>query len=108
MGEDGGLFATGQIRNDEAIAGERLKAETSTPVFNVRDEPVLLASPLSTALPNASRPGGVGVETDAERFIRPSCNATAEPPGRCVDEDFHEWDTNETFSGVLKSQDIEI
>jgi hypothetical protein len=33
MGAEGGLFAVGQIRNDEAIAGERLKAETSTPVF---------------------------------------------------------------------------
>jgi hypothetical protein len=33
IGEDGGLFAVERIRNDEVIAGERLKAETSTPVF---------------------------------------------------------------------------
>jgi hypothetical protein len=26
-GDDAGLFAVGQIRNDEAIAGERLKVE---------------------------------------------------------------------------------
>jgi hypothetical protein len=27
MGEDGGLFAVGEVRNDESIAGKRLKIE---------------------------------------------------------------------------------
>ena len=43
-----------------------------------------------------------------EEIIRPSITRRAEPPGLCVDEDFHEWDTNETHSPILISQVIEI
>jgi hypothetical protein len=32
MGEDGGLFAVGEVRNDESIAGKRLRSKTSVPV----------------------------------------------------------------------------
>ena len=38
MGEDGGLFAVGQICNDEAIAGERLQVEDVGAGLDVRDE----------------------------------------------------------------------
>ena len=38
MGEDGGLFAVGEVRNDEAIAGERLKVEDVGAGLYVRDE----------------------------------------------------------------------
>ena len=33
MGEDSGLLAVGEVRNDEAIAGERLTVEDVAPVF---------------------------------------------------------------------------
>ena len=59
---------------------------SSGPALNVRT----LATSLQRRLSG-------GIETDAEGFTRPGYNATGGASGAMLDEDFHEWDTNETL-----------
>ena len=74
MGEDGSLFAVGEVRNNEAIAGKRLKVEDVDTGLHVWDERIGVREEIRAAhnksecaqLANHVAAAGAGLEDRAD------------------------------------------
>ena len=70
MGEDGGLFAVGQIRNDEVIAGERLQFEDVGADRNVGNEWSFVGVKISGADSEPKRAEGINHVAAARAWLK--------------------------------------